>query len=497
MLVHLRRLSSQTLIYGLGDAVTRLAGLLLLPLYTRLLTPDDYGKLAICILFGTITALILEFGQRTALFRFYFKNDDPEARRRLTGTILIFLLVSAVLILLPVILFFERIAAPLVSDASLIPLIQITLAGTFFDVGSIIPFAIFRAEQRATQYATLSFARFLISLVLNIIAVVVLRLGVVGIVYANLLTSALFFIISLWLTTRALDWAFDTQLLKQLLRYGLPLVPVSLATWALNFSDRFFLERYKGLGQVGVYAVGYSIVSALPMLTSWFNTAYSPYIYSISNQADARNVLARMMTYATTLFTLVGLCLSLFAQEILAILVPASYFEAARVVPLLVVGYLSFELFYLFGFALDLTGKTFYYPVVVVTGAVLNLALNIMLIPRWGMMGAALATALSYAVLPVFEYLIVRKLYLIPYEWLRLFKLLVITVAIYAVSTFVKTGRLWVDLGMGLALILAWALALYCVRFFAQRELAAARAASGAILRGFRSRFQHKVSKAS
>ncbi len=90
MLAHLRRISSQTLIYGLGDAVTRVAALILLPIYTRFLTPDDYGKFAIATLFATVVALILDFGQRTAFFRFYFDTDNRDERRRLTGTVLLF-----------------------------------------------------------------------------------------------------------------------------------------------------------------------------------------------------------------------------------------------------------------------------------------------------------------------------------------------------------------------------------------------------------------------
>ena len=136
MLLHLRRISSQTLIYGLGDAVTRVAALILLPVYTRFLTPDDYGKFAITTLFATVVVLILDFGQRTAFFRFYFDTDNPDERRRLTGTVLLFLLIAAAVVLLPLVGFFDRIAPPLVNDLTLVPLIKITLIGTFFEVGS-------------------------------------------------------------------------------------------------------------------------------------------------------------------------------------------------------------------------------------------------------------------------------------------------------------------------------------------------------------------------
>jgi len=495
MLQHLRRLSSQTLIYGLGDAISRFAALFLLPIYTRVLSPDDYGKLAIVTLFSTIVALVLDFGQRSALFRFYYDTDDPRARRRLTGTVLIFMLVAAAAILLPLILFFDRIGLSLVNDATLLPLIKISLFGTFFDIGLTIPFAIFRAKQYATQYAILSFFRFLISVCLSIIAIVILRWGVLGLIYANLLTSALFFIISLILTAREIEWTIDFSLLKRLLRFGLPLVPASFAFWALNLSDRFFLQKYRDLSQVGLYAISYSIAGLLHMIMGWFNTAYAPYCFSIAKDADARTVYARVMLYSMTFLTFVGLCLSLFAREALTFLTPPAYHGAASVVPLIVLSYLFFEMYYLLSFGLDLTSKTGYTPLIIGTGAVVNLFLNFILIRPLGIWGAALATVLSYMTLPLIEYPIVQRWYRIPYEWGRFAKLFIISGGIFLAGVLLKTGQRWVDLGVGVVLILVWGLVLYWSRFFAQNELSAVQAASGILLRSFRRGFQQRVSK--
>jgi O-antigen/teichoic acid export membrane protein len=474
MLGHLRRLSSQTLIYGLGDAVIRLAALFLLPIYTRFLSPHDYGKLAVVTLFSTIVALILDFGQRTALFRFYFDTEDPRARRRLTGTVLIFLLVAAAAILTPIILFFEGMSSSFLPDTSLVPLIQIALIGTFFDVCSTIPFAIFRAKQYAAKYAALSLARFIISVSLNITAIVVLHLGVVGLIYANLITSAAFFLICMAVTVKDIEWSVDFSLLKSLLRFGLPLIPSSLAYWALNVSDRFFLQKYRDLSDVGLYSISYVIAGVLLMIMTWFNTAYAPYCYSIAKDSDARMVYARVMLYVMTLLTLVGLGLSLFAREALTLLTPAAYHGAAGIVPFIVLAYLFFELYYLFSFGFDLTKKTGYVPLIIGTAAIINLCLNLILIPHFGMVGAAVATVLSYMLLPIIEYPVVRRLYPIPYEWRRLVKLATVSVATYLLGRWLKVGRLWIDLSVGVLLVLVWFLVLYLWRFFSQSELSAA-----------------------
>ncbi len=472
MLLHLRRLLSQTLVFGVGDAITRVAALLLLPIYTHILTPSDYGKLAIVTLVSTIVTLVLDSGQRSAFFKFYFSNESPQARRRLTGTVFIYLLVSAALILSLLFLFFERAAFSTFKDANLPPLIRIALIGAFFDIGSVIPFSTFRAEQRAAQYAALSLLRFFISVILNLLAVVFFRWGVIGVVYANLITSVLFFVICFAMTVRVMDWTLDLNLLKQLLYFGLPLVPANLAGWALTFSDRFFLQKYADLSQVGIYAVGYSMAGIIAMLTGWFNTAYAPYCFSISSQPNVKVVYARVMTYSITLFTFVGLALAIFAREALLLLTSPAYYSAASIVPLIVLANLFFEINYIISFGLDLTGKTGYYLFIMGAGAIFNLLLNFALIKPFGMMGAAVATLLSYALLPVIEYFIVRNLYPVPYEWRRLLKLAVVSMGIYFMSVSIRTGQIAIDLFFGMALLLLWGLILYVWRFFTKAEVA-------------------------
>lgn len=490
MLDHLQKLSKQTIIYGLGDAATRAAALILLPIYTRILSPQDYGKLAMALLVSTISSLVLEFGLRAAFFRFYFQSDEAAVRRRLTGTTLIFLLVSSTAILLPLVLLADRIMLPLFKEQTLVPLIQVALIGTFFDLGSVVPFAIFRAEQRAAQYAGLSLARFFINTTLNIIAVVVLGWGVFGVIYAGLLTSAIFFLICLLLTVRSIEWTIDPALLKRLLVFGLPLVPAYLAGWTLTFSDRFYLERYADLSQVGIYAIGYSIAGILNMVMGWFNTAWLPYAYSVAAQPDVRTFYARIFTYALTLFTLMGLGLTVFSREVLYLLTTPSYYGAARVVPFIVVAYLFYEMNYLIAFGLDLTGKTSYYALIVGVGAGVNLVLNFLLIPRFGMMGAAISTSLSYMLLPIIAYAIVRRLYPVPYEHRRLLKLVFVTVVVCIGSVVLKTSRPWIDLGVGALLILMWGAVLYLWSFFQPKELSAAQAAISSVLTLFRSRLQ-------
>jgi O-antigen/teichoic acid export membrane protein len=199
------------------------------------------------------------------------------------------------------------------------------------------------------------------------------------------------------------------------------------------------------------------------------------------------------MLYSLTLLTLAGFGLSLFAREALTLLTPPAYHSAATVVPLIVLAYLFFEVYYLLSFGMDLTKKTGYAPFIIGASALINLCLNLILIPRFQMLGAAIATVISYMMLPIIEYPIVRKLYPVPYEWGRLAKLFIVSVGVYVAGVMLKTGHVWIDLAVGCAVIVGWGLILYLLGFFSQRELAAANVAVSTFLQNMRRRFQTGV----
>jgi O-antigen/teichoic acid export membrane protein len=472
---HLRKLSGQTLLYGLGNAGTRVIALLLLPVYAHILAPEEYGELALASLTIALISLLLESGQRTAYFRLYYMNEGATYRRRLTGTVLLYLVIAAVLLLPLFRVVLRYVAGTILEEAQLLPLLDIVLATTFFNIGSVVPFAIFRAEQRAGQYARLAVGRALLNATLNIVAVVVLRAGVPGILMANLITSIAFFAVCLAITARDIEWKVDFTLLKRLLSFGLPHVPANAAGWILTLSDRLFLERFGNLSDVGIYAVGYSLAGGVNMMIGWFNTAWAPYAMSLSKRPDAPRVYARLLTYSMTLFAFVALGATVFSREAVQILTAPAYLDASKIVGLIAAAYLFYELYYLLSLGFDLTFKTWYPAMIIVAAGLLNVVLNLLLIPEYGMMGAASATVLSYLLMPFLVYPIVQRLYRVPYEIGRLVGLLSTTFALAAVSTWLETGSLWLDLLLAVATLAAWAGVLWLAGYFSRSEIAAAR----------------------
>lgn len=467
---HLRRLAGQTLIYGLGDAASRVVSLLLLPVYAHVFLPEEYGRLAVATLVGTLVGIVLEAGQRTAFFRLYYANDDRRYRARLTGTVLLYLLASAALVVPALLLLLPLLASVAFSDQALVPLLRLSLGATFFEIGSVVPFAIFRARQEAGRYARVTLTRFLATAALNLFAVLVLKTGAAGILWANLFTSAFFFVYCLRLTMAELEWGMDWSLLRRLLTFGLPFIPANLAGWVLTLSDRYFLERFSGLGVVGVYAVGYSIAGVLNMMMGWFNTAWAPYCMSLTGQAEAPRLYSRFLTYAFAAFCCLGLGLSLLAAPVLRLLAAEAYAPAASIVPWIVLSCLFYELYYVLSLGFDLTGRTRFPAIAIGLAALLNTGLNLLLIPRLGMTGAAVATAVSYALLPLLVYPVVQGLYHVPYELGRLSRLLLLAVACALAGIRLQSGGVLHDTAWGVGLVLVWGGLLALTGFFTPEE---------------------------
>lgn len=476
MLRDVLKLSHQTVVYGLGDAAVRVAALLLLPLYTHYLSSSDYGVLVLVGLVGTVAGVLLEMGLRTALFKYYYEAEAVDERRALTGTVLLFVLAASVVLVGGAIALSWFIPAAVVRP-EVAGLLRLALLASVFDVAGIVPFGVFRAEGRATAYATVSLARFLVNAGSNIVAVVVLRSGVTGVMYANLLTAAWSFGVGLFLVRRSIAWTVEFSRLPALLRFGLPLVPANLAGWAMAVSDRFILERYGTASMVGIYSVSAKVAELLRMATGWFFLAYVPYAFANAKQPHAKQLLSRMFTYFMLAFAGLALWLALLAPEIVRLIAPPEFLAGHRVIPLILLGNLCYAMFYVVSLSFDLSGKTQYPVVAVVMGGVANVGLNVALIPRLGMIGAGLTSFLSSLLLLAVGYALAQRVYRIPYEFLRVTKLVASGAAIYLLALATRGSLPLVNAAASVGWMFAWLMTLRVLGFFTPEETAALRRA--------------------
>ncbi len=432
----LRQLVKNTGIYGLGNVLTKAMGFLMFPLYAYHLAPGDYGLLELLDLILVLAGIFTAMGIQAAVFRSYAAAQSETEKRDLMGTALLFYGFTSLLVAL--LLF--ACAAPLSNLAfgtsQHAPLLRIVSATFFFACLPEVPMAYWRVQEKARIYVAVTLGRTLLSAVLIALALVVGKRGVEGVLLAmllgNLLTGTCMFAVVLRQVSRKISLSH----LRQMLAFGLPLVPWSLNLFLVSFSDRFFLRYFASLSDVGIYALGCKLAFALPLLvTTPFELVWGPRRHEIAKREDAPKVFARIEAYLLLAMVTVGLAVAIMGSELVRIISPPAYWAAASIVPIIVLCYVFNGMRGMFLTGVYVQQATRYLVLIAAVVTTTNLVLNYVLISRYLAMGAAWATLITYAVDLGLCYMVAQRVYPVPYKGFRNAVLLLWAGMIYGVST--------------------------------------------------------------
>ncbi len=465
----IKKLFKDAGIYAGGVALQALLGFLLVPLYTRFLSEADYGRLEILQTFLKILLFILPLGFASALQKCYHRDTKSrQEKKELLGTALWFILPLGILELV-VLSFFAWPLSRLLLGFPYPLLFYFLLATSFFAVLTELILSQLRAQERSKRYTVIFLFRFLVTLAATLFAVIFLKLGLVGVILANLLGQGLSSLFALPEALKYVRIRPSKRALTKLLLFGLPILPASIAMWVMDLSDRYFLRFFQDFTGVGLYSLGYRVGFLLEfVLIIPFQLAWPAFSFRIAKQKGHQAVYARVFTYFCLLGAFGVLGLSLFAPEVISILAPSSYAAAARIVPLVSLAYVFYGMHFVLAPGIHLRGKTHYYPWLIVGPALLNIGLNFYFVPRYGMLGAALTTTFSFFVVAVSTYLVSQHLYPLRLEWRRLAKISVIGIAIY--SFWALQSFLTSQIILKIALLVFYWLGLWALHFFTPAE---------------------------
>jgi O-antigen/teichoic acid export membrane protein len=470
----LKRLGKHSAIYGLGGLVSRILAVLLLPLYTRYLTPADYGEVETLIAATTVLTIVLRLGISSAFFRFYFDSPEPSRRVTVLRTSFWFTMSMATLGLVLGLAFAPEISHVLFGEDSQANLVRAAFVGLWAQMNYEQLTSLFRVEERSVAYVTASLANVAITIGATLALVVALDAGPLGVVVGNFTGTLLVYAALVGYRREQLGLQFDRGLFREMNRFGMPLVPSALLLWVTNFSDRFFLVKLADTQEVGLYSVGVRIASAMALLLTAFRTAWPAFAYSIDDDREAKRTYAFVLTYLVFVTTWVATGLALLSPWLVDWIAAPAFAESSRVV-----GPLAFAVVIFAGYVVMVIGvgrarRTQFNWVVTGAAAIVNVALNLILIPRYGMMGAAAATIAAYATMFAGMTWWAQRIYPVPYQWRRVATAVAAGLALVAVGKLADGG-----LPVAVALSLAYPLLLFLAGFY----LPAERKAIGARLR--------------
>jgi O-antigen/teichoic acid export membrane protein len=325
--------------------------------------------------------------------------------------------------------------------------------------------SLFRVEERSVAFVCASLANVFLTIAVTLVLVVWLEKGAVGVIVGNFSGTLIVYFALLGFRREQLGLQFDRGLLREMNRFGIPLVPTALFLWVTNFSDRFFLVKLSDVSEAGLYSVGVRVASAMVLLLTAFRMAWPAFAYSIRDEDEARRTYAYVLTYMTLVTSWVALGLTLFAPWLVDLLAASRFAESSRVVGPLSFAAVAFGAYIVVAIGVGRIRRTQFNWVVTGAAAAVNVALNLTLIPRYGMMGAAVATVAAYVTMAIGMAWWSQRIYPVPYQWRR-----VATAAFAAVGLAVLGKVLDIGLPGAVVLCAVYPLALMLLGFTSREE---------------------------
>jgi O-antigen/teichoic acid export membrane protein len=426
----LRRLSGESLVYGLGQVSGRAVNLLLVPVLTRVLLKQQYGVAELVTGYSASVLLVLVFGMDGALARFFYQEPDRRARITMTSTSFAFRITTATAVSLVLALAAGPLATHLLGADAYAKYLRLGALTLPFTLVVLWCNDLLRVTFQPWKFVALNVTQTLLVAGITIGLVVGRDLGVAGVLYGRLAGDACAALLGVVLCRHHLRPRFDRAVLTRMLRYGLPLVPVAFAYGLIGSVDRWALQHHASLEEVGTYALAMKFFAVVTMGVSAFQLAFLPFAFSRAQDPDAPRLYARALGLFVAIASTGALACGLLAPLGIALLATSDYVAAAEPAMWLCFAAVAQGAYYVAALGINLALRNHWLGAAAGGAAVVAAGANLLLVPRLGAEGAAAATFAAHAASAVLTYVIAQRLHPLPYRGARLVALFAAAVAL-------------------------------------------------------------------
>ncbi|MCF8412134.1 MAG: oligosaccharide flippase family protein [Melioribacteraceae bacterium] len=461
--------------YAFGNILTRAISFLLLPFYSNLLTPEQFGSYSLILAFYSIIAIIYQFGVPSALTKYYIEAKNFDQSEVFSSAFNFVVLCSLVLSLFGFVLS-DSVSILVLGDSNYNLVFNVVFIILFIETMSYLLLHLQKMNEKPKIVAFVSISSAIVNLILNIVLVYYMDYGIIGIFYAQLGASVVLFISLAPAARRSYKFKLNFELLNPLLKFALPLVIGGLLSVLIDFVDRFILDSYLDRESVGHYSFGYRIAMVMNVFVISFRTAWGPRALKMIQQSAYKYEFGRIFTKLIAVSAMIFLSVSLLVDNLFEIsfngfsLFDKSYLVGLDIIPLILVAYL-FNLFVSFYSVYPYkSGRSYHFLISDTIGFTINILLNLIFIPLYGLVGAAVATLISFFFNALYLFLISRGKVEVNYELAKVFMLVLFAGAFYLISV------LFNNVVYDLFLILIYLIILYkvfninIIRIFSQRS---------------------------
>lgn len=457
----MKNLSKDTVIYGVGTVLQKIIGFVLLPFYTRVLSPSEYGVLDTLATLTFFVSTIFSLGLTGATSRYFFIADSEEEKKKLLYTSATLRLISYSIPLILFVIFSTRISLLLFDTDAYSLVVVISGFMLFFSAQQDVQSHIFRFYREPVKYNVITILRTIISPVSGILLVVILQWGVLGATLANLITSVItltfayfYFVRKKYIRQFSWVWA------KKMLTFGFPLIFTTILTWVNSVSDRFFLLHYQDLSQIGLYSIGNTFSQPIQLVNMALSMSSMVFVMTLYSEEKAKEkpetkaLLTKIWHAYLAIAISIALFVSIFSYDIVKILTTEKYVGSILALPFLLFSQIIYFSVDLTGNGMTLKEQSKPYVWIMLIAAGLNFGLNFYFVPNFGFVGAAITTIISNIAYFLIAYFWSQKVFYIKRSFIKpaLYILFGLSIAIFFpfyelkygghISYFLKTAVL-------------------------------------------------------
>jgi O-antigen/teichoic acid export membrane protein len=424
----LKELTKDTAIYGVSTMVGRFLNFILVPFYTNIFPPSDYGIIQLVYAYVGILNIVYIYGLDSAYLKFAsLKEIGNEKDNFSTPYISVF--ITSLLLSGFIAININSIGSLLRIPGEYSYLIYIAAALIFIDANGVIPFLKLRLDRKAVKFSTIKIINICVNIALNVYLILILGWGIEAILISNAAASIVSLILLLPTISKYFKLQFHFLLFKRLLKFGLPYLPGGLAVMLVQVIDVPILEKLTNLKTVGIYKANYKLGIFMMLFVNMFQYAWQPFFLNNAKDPNAKEMFSKVLSYFTLVGSIILVVLSLFITDLAQIqiagysLIGSKYWTGLHIVPIILFAYLINGMYVIFSAGIYIEEKSIYVPIIAGAGAIANIAANFLLIPVLNITGAAFATLISYLIMAIGYYFITQKFYKVHYELNRIVKI--------------------------------------------------------------------------
>lgn len=433
-----KNLLSHILVYSIGTFLSKGIGLLLLPLYTRVFSAEQYGVLDLLAVSIILLSYVVSFQMDQGVARYFVEAKSKRMKQSIVSTGLLHYLACFGVVTALIIMARSSIATLLLKNSDFASVVMV--AGVFFGINSISLYVQnqLKWQFEAIKYTALSLLNLVLTPLLVLLFAIYFKLGLIGVYYAYISTATLIVVLGMVYIRHNINFQqVNLKVWKKMYHYSYPLIFSCIIAYLMQILDRYFISEMVSLSQLGVYGVGARIATISMILFQGFQVAFGPYLMNEYKHADTPVKLTKVFNILVLLSTGIWLFFGLFSKEFLTLMAGPEFYAASAVIPILLAAANIQQLGVQFSYGFSIAKKTKWIPLITLIGLLINIVLNMILIPSHGIVGASLATLISIVIVTVINISWSQRYYPIPYQVFKPALTVVVAIAIVWGLTYV------------------------------------------------------------